>query len=346
MNSHSIFRAACHGSWATCLGIAAGLVCCSMTRAATVTLLDDQLADGTAANNNLPSSSEQWFGGSTGAAYNVTTGKGSLVYTTATNSTKLWTYFTSDQSAPDGNQPHNSVTHLNVGDALTQSLSFRLPTGATVSSAAAISTNLRMGMFFDPTDARVQSNVNNDGGGSATSPWQDATGYGLFFGLTNAAAPTGSEFQLNKRTANNTSLIGSGGAFTQPSKGGTATSEALDTDYTVQLMVQITDATHADVTATLFSGRPADNNLVSLSTQTVTDAGATFGGTAVVGALPGNTGVYTDFDHFMFRDSSNVDSSQIDFTEFRVDFTSVPEPSTALVCLIGGAALRRRSRRG
>jgi hypothetical protein len=324
----------------------AGVGMAASSHAATVTLLDDKLADGTVANNNLPSSSEQWFGGSTGSAYNVTTGKGSLVYSGATNSTKLWTYFTRNQAAPDGSQPHNSVTHLNSGDTITQSLSFRVPTGATVSSVASISTNLRMGLFLDPTDARVQSNVNNDGGGSATSPWQDETGYALFFGATNAATPTGTEFQLNKRTINNTSLIGSGGAFTQPGKGGTPISEALDTDYTVQLKIALTDATHADVTASLFSGRPADNNLALLSSQTVTDAGTTFGSASVAaGGLPGSQGVYTDFDHFMFRDSSNVDSSQIDFTEFRVDLdAAVPEPSMALASLLGCTALIRRRR--
>src|SRR5690242_2167840 len=176
--------------WQISRAVATALFCCSISSAATITLLDDKLADGVAGNNNLPASSEQWFGGSTGAAYTVSAGKGALTYTTATNSTKLWTYFTSDQTAPNGLQPHNAVTHLNPGDVITQSLSFRIPTGATVSSVAGISTNLRMGLFLDPTDARVQSNTNSDGGGS-TSPWQDATGYGLFFGVTNAATPTG-----------------------------------------------------------------------------------------------------------------------------------------------------------
>jgi len=308
-------------------------------------LLDDTLADGTRNNNNLPTDSAQWFGGSTGATYTPSVGKGALVYTTATNSTKLWTYFTSDQSVPNGNQPHNSVTHLNVGDQLTSSLSFRVPTGATMGSAASVGTNLRFGVFLDPTDARVQTDANSDGGGAA-SPWQDATGYGVFFGLTSAGAPTGNEFQLNKRTANNTGLMSAGAAFTQPPKGGTPVGESLNTDYTIQLNFNVIDATHLDVTSTLFSGRPADNNLVPLSTQTVTDSGTTFGSAAVAaGGLPGSQGIYTDFDHFFFRDSSNADASEIDFTEFKVVLTpTVPEPASLSLLALGALSLVRRRR--
>src|SRR5205085_9140838 len=135
----------------------------------------------------------------------VTVTPGKLANGVGTSSRKNWTYFTSDLSAPDGNQPHNSVTQLGVGDTLKASLTFTMPNTIT-SNAASASRDFRWGFFFDPTDARVQADVNSDSGGG-TAPWTDATGYGVLMPLNSNPANTTNAFQIAKRTTSNSSLF-------------------------------------------------------------------------------------------------------------------------------------------
>jgi len=297
-------------------------------------LLDDTWADGNRTSTNLPSDSPTWIGQSAANGSNSVS-PGSLDFVLPTNSLKVWEYFTSDNSAPDGNQPHNSVTQLSVGDTLTASVTFELPAGAL--SPAGASKNFRIGLFHDPTDARVQADVNSDGGGGA-APWTDALGYNIQLPLHGTSSGT-NPLQIGKRTASNSSLMGSSGAYTFAPTGGTAFSLAANTSYTVQLLLDVVSATQLDVTASVLQGNTV------LSTLTVTDAGSTFGGNAVVGALPGNNGIYTNFDQLFFRNSDNSQATQLSFTNWRVEHV-VPEPTSWALFTLGGVAfvvVRRRS---
>src|SRR5438132_9409370 len=85
-------------------------------------ILNDTWADGNRSSTSLPTDSPTWIGQSSGNGSNSVS-SGSLNFTLPTNSLKVWEYFTSDNTAPDTNQPHNSVTQLNVGDKLTTSVS-------------------------------------------------------------------------------------------------------------------------------------------------------------------------------------------------------------------------------
>src|SRR5262245_16543208 len=136
-------------------------------------LLNDSWTDGDRSNTALPNDSATYVGVSTSDGGSLAVVPGALKNVMGTSSRKNWTYFTSDFSVPDGNLTHNAVTHLNVGDTLTASLTLTLPNGAT---SASTSKDFRFGLFLDPTDPRVQADVNSDGGGG-TSPWQDETGY-------------------------------------------------------------------------------------------------------------------------------------------------------------------------
>ncbi len=294
-------------------------------------LLNDTWADGERASINLPTNSPIWIGQSAGNGSNSVSA-GSLNFNLPTNSLKVWTYFTSNNSAPDGNQPHNAVTSLAVGDMLTAEASFRLPTGA--STTAGTGKNFRLGVYHDPTDARVQADVNSDGGGD-TAPWTDALGYVVQLPLHGSASGT-NPLQIGKRTTSNSSLAGSGGAYAFAPTGGSAYSLAANTVYTVQLMLSRVSASQLDVTASLKQGNTV------LSTLTASDTGAAFGGTAIGGGLlPGSQSPYTNFDHFFIR---NSDSTQVNpqpngdlrFTNFRVDHKPIPEPTT--MWLLGLAA--------
>jgi hypothetical protein len=303
------------------------------TAARAAVLLNDSWTDGSRAESNLPTESAVWVGVSTSDGGSFTTAPGALKNVMGTSSRKNWTYFTSNGTAPDGNQPHNAVTHLNVGDVLKTSLTFTLPSGAT---AASTGKDFRFGVFFDPTDARVQSDVNSDGGGG-TNPWTDATGYAVQFPL-NSSATNSSPFQIQKRTTSNSSLLGSNSAYTLAPTGGSLYSNAGNTSYTASLSFNVVSATQLDVTATLAQGSTV------LATQTVSDLGTSFGGTAIgAGLLPGSQSIYRDFDHLFFRMASNTETAEIDFTNFKVELTSVPEPSAMLLtALMGGGLVSRR----
>ncbi len=306
-------------------------------------LLDDTWADGNRSSVNLPTDSPTWIGQTAGNGSNNVS-PGSLNFVLPTNSLKVWTYFTSDLSAPDGNQPHNSVTQLNVGDMLTAETSFRMPTGA--STTAGNGKNYRVGMFFDPTGARVQSDTNSDGGGTG-NPWSDATGYIVQLPIHGSNSGN-NPIQIGKRTTSNTSLAGSSGAYAFATTGGTSYAmSGINTVYTVQLMLNVVSATQLDVTASVLQGNTV------LSTHTVSDTGTVFGGTNIAGGLlPGSQSIYTKFDQLFVRNSDSTQvnpqtNGEFSFTNFRIDHKQVPEPTTLVFALFGGVTLvtlRNRNR--
>jgi hypothetical protein len=287
-------------------------------------LLNDTWADADRTNTSLPNDSATWIGQSSGNGTTTVTAGALNFAPPPTNSLKVWEYFTSDNSAPDGSLAHNSVTQLGVGQQLITSVSFQLKdVGATTGK------NFRVGLFFDPTDARVQSDTNSDGGGG-TAPWTDATGYAVQFPLSSAS--NSNPLQIGKRTVSNSSLLGSGGAFTFASTGGGAYSMANDTTYTLQFVFDVVSASQLDVTASLLQGN------TTLSTLTVSDTGASFGTTAVSGALPGNNAIYTKFDQLFFRNSDNSQASSISFSNWKVELV-VPEPASAVLVILATLSL-------
>jgi hypothetical protein len=304
-------------------------------QAAPIILLDDSFADGDRTSVNLPSSSPVYIGQTAANGSNSVT-TGALNYVLPSNSLKQWTYFTSDNSAPGGTQPHNAVTNIaGAGSTLRAQTNFVLPAGAT---AASTSKNFRIALFFDPTDARVQSDVNSDGGGGA-APWTDAVGYILQMPL-NSSSSGSNPLQLGKRTTSNSSLAGSSGAFSFAATGGAAYALAEDVTYTARLDLAVVSPTQLDVTATLLQGATV------LSTHTVSDTGTAFGATAIAaGLLPGSQGIYTNFDQFFFRNSDNTQATELSFTNFNVVANVVPEPASLAVIGFGAVSMLRRTRR-
>jgi hypothetical protein len=147
---------------------------------------------------------------------------------------------------------------------------------------------------------------------------------------------------LEKRTTSNSSLLGSGGAYTAAPTGGTAYALADNTTYTLQLSFNEVSAGDMAVTTTLLQGS------TTLSTLTTDDTGTAFGGAAIAsGLLTGSQSIYTNFDQFFFRNSDATQATTLDFTNYSVNLSAtVPEPaSLAMFAIAGGwiAARRRRA---
>jgi hypothetical protein len=323
--------------WA--LALAAGLAFGAASSARATILLNDSLADGTRTSANLPSESPIYVGISNGNGGSATTSVGKLAFVEGTGSQRLWTYFTSDNSVPNGSQPHNAVTTLTTGQVLTVAITFTIPSSATIAgSPSTTSRDFRFGIFFDPTDPRVQTDVSSDGGGTG-NPWQDSTGYAVTIPINSQLTTSTNELQISKRTTNNTSLLGSSSALTTASSGGSVFAWQTNTSYTVQLSMTDVSASEVDVTSSILSGSTL------LSTVTDVDAGTTFGGVSTTsGNLTGATSPYTKFDQMFFRMGSQ-EATEFDFTNFSAVLTPVPEPASIGLVGIGLSFALMRMRR-
>jgi hypothetical protein len=280
-------------------------------------LLDDTWADGSRAETSLPNESAVYTGisGSGGGALNTT--PGTLAQTVATDSMKIWTHF-----ATDGNE-----VNVGVGQQLVATVDFILK-GQLYDNT---SRSFRLGLFNDPTNAQVLTDVNDDGGGT-DDPWQDSTGYQVQIPFTGGPGST-APMQIFKRVNTNTSLGGSGGAYSSSSSGGTAIIESLDTPYTLTFELDRVSSTQMDITVSLADGSGV------LSTHTVSDQGVTF----TAGSLPDSGSIYTTFEHMFIRTSNQTSvANGIDYKRFKVEL--IPEPSALALLSLGGLTLLRRRR--
>jgi hypothetical protein len=321
---------------------------CSVSHAQTV-LLNDSFASGNRTTSSgvvqpvyvgaSTSDNTVYFNAGTEVLNDaVNTVPGKMQNLVGTGSRKIWTYFTPDGQAPDSNNPPSDFLSMQVGQTLTATTSFVIPstvyttgnvpgpssnTLADLSASGAKKTDLRFGLFYDPGDytatppnppttfARILTDTNNDSGTVApatTTPWEFSQGYMFSIPIgTNASSLQASETQIGKRT-NNTGgndLMAHTGNFVLATTGGTAVSETFNQVYTVQIQLHEVSATHMDVTANVYQGSATGT---PVSTNTVSDIGtgdpslgggsATFGGVAIVPGTNANAAVVNNTSIF------------------------------------------------
>lgn len=249
-------------------------------------MLDDKWADSSRAESKRPKEAAVWVG----READVVAKPGALSTAMTPASQKIWTYFT-------GADP---IT-LAVGEKLKASVSF-IPRGAL---SEGTSRSFRIGLFHDATSPRVESDVNDDAGGS-NMPWKDVKGYAVQVLVTGGEFSSTKPFDLGKRiNLESTSLLGTSGDYVKVS-GGEPVALALDKEYTVTLDVERTSETQVDLTASFNQGSEV------LSSWSVADDGS------YLGTEP----VYDKFDLLFIRISNDTTTAdRIEFTNFKVELT-------------------------
>jgi hypothetical protein len=253
-------------------------------------LLNENWADGSRSENKLPDEAAVRVG----RVADVTVKDGALSVTLSPASQKLWTYFSEK----------DPVT-LKVGQSLKASVSF-IPRGALSEST---SRSLRIGLFHDSTNPRVEKDLNSDAGGP-DAPWTDAKGYAVQVLVAGGEYGSAKPFDLGKRlNLESQTLLGTSGDYVKVS-GGQPVALELDKEYTVTLAVQRVSDSQVDITATYLQGDK------ELSTWTVSDDGSS------LGSRP----VYDTFDMLFIRISNReTTADKIDFTNFKVELMPAEE---------------------
>jgi hypothetical protein len=267
--------------------VGAGL--CLLLGAASVqgqVLLDDKWSDGSRAESKRPAEAAVWVGRDA----DVSVKKESMSTALTPGSQKIWTYFTDKEPVA-----------LKVGQTLKASISF-IPRGALSEST---SRSLRIGLFHDPTNPRVEKDLNNDGGGP-DAPWADAKGYAVQVLVAGGEYSSTKPFDLGKRTnLESKTLLGTSGDYTKVS-GGQPVALAIDKEYTITFEIDRVSETQTDLIVGYRQGKE------ELSSWSVTDDGS------YLGTEP----AYDKFDMLFVRLSNNTTlSDKIDFTNFKVELT-------------------------
>lgn len=282
-------------------------------------IVNDSWADGGRGNGADPLDSNWWTSSSTAG---IEVAVGSLGMVTGTSGRGIHTVFPTQ-------------TLANVGDKLVATYTFTTP--ATIGSGAA--GGFRAGLFDTLGRAGLDADVNASSGtpnslygwGTGASPVGPGTA-GLPGYMLDMDVGTGSEdlsFRAHDAgTVNPTGrLMGTTTGFAQISPTGPdgAFTFAPNTSYTGSMTLQRISATDMQITGTL-----------GAATHTVTDA---FDSTSV-----GMLAFWANSNVFGSSGTAGQADNGIDFTNVKIEFIPVPEP-TSIVLLMFSALLAVGTRR-
>ncbi len=304
MNCHSSKRA--RGSWAACcVVIAASLAAAPMAQAAVI--VDDSWADGGRDNGPDPLDTNWW---TSSASSGIEVSVGSLGLVTGTSGRGIHTVFPTQ-------------TLANVGDSLNATYTFTTP--PTVGSGG--TGGFRVGLFDTLGRAGLDANISSSSGSpSALYGWGTGAGgpgtAGLPGYMLDMDVGTGSEdLSFRKHdsgTVNPTGrLMGTTAAFTQLSPTGPdgVYAFAPNTTYTGSFTITRLNATEMQLTGTL-----------GAATHTVTD---TIDSTDV-----GMLAFWANSNLFGSSSTPNSPDNGIDFSNIRIEFTPIPEPTSMILALL------------
>ncbi|QDS99958.1 PEP-CTERM sorting domain-containing protein [Adhaeretor mobilis] len=321
------------------LSLAACIAVCMLAtslRAATTTIVDDSFADGDFAKTGALDTN--WWTSSSSSGKEISVGSLGLV--TGTSGRGIHTVF-----------PTQSLT--NIGDSLKASYSFTTP--ATIDTSGGNGSALRIGLY----DTLGRAGLDADISASSGSP-NDLYGWGIAVGgpgtlaipgymldmdvFNDGEAANATESDLNFRAHASNTVTGTGRLMATTSGFDSVPSSGPDvgytfspnTDYEGSFMVTRISATEFELTATL-SGTSVGTSGAFSASHTTTDE---FDSDSF-----GFLGFHTNSNKFGSSNSAGDADNGIDFSNIKIEFSQVPEPSS-MILLMGAMfaipAIRRK----
>jgi hypothetical protein len=297
--------------YSNAIAIAAATLCGVASSGHATILVNDTWADGERSStgpDGFGGIDSAWFVGGTGAT--LTPSVGHLVMGIPTGSGSFTTYF-----APEA----TPVNLANAGDNLTITWVF---TTGTI-GANNTSQNFRLAVVDTSAAARISTDV---------PPVNDAfPGYAMFMNMGTTLGNS-SPFRLFERNVASGDLLSSSGNWVALGTTGAANGApgyANNTQYTYTMSLTRNVANGLDIVSTMVGGNLNTSGTASVSFTDTTP----------------NSFIY---DTFAIRPSGSASTADsFDTTLFRVDFTSVPEPSALTLVGLGVVAFAgcRRMRR-
>jgi hypothetical protein len=272
-------------------------------------VVDDSWASGT--RTSPPNDAGWWYSSSSSA---IEVGTGFLGLVTGSSGRGIHGTFASQA--------------LNVGDTLTATVMFTTP--ATVTSTGGGGANFRFGLF-DTTG----HNLAQDLSASSSSPnaeYNNLNGYMMDFDVN----PTTTTANIQFRERSNPSsgqLLASTSDYTSLSGGGDPYSILANTAYTGVISLTRTGADSLDLSGSLFQGASL------LSTWIASDA------SGIVSTI-GSIAFHANSNIFGSSSTPDTANNGVDFTNIKIKYIAVPEPTAFALAGLGIASLlivRRRS---
>jgi hypothetical protein len=271
-------------------------------------IVDDSWASGT---RTSPPNDAGWWYSTSSSAIEVSVGDLGLV--TGTSGRGIHGTFTAQT--------------LGIGDTLTATFTFTTP--ATVTTSGGGGANFRIGLF-DTTG----HNLAQDLSASSSVPnteYNNLNGYMMDFDVNPTTTSTNIQFR-ERTNMSSGQLLASTTDYTSLSSGGGSYTFSPNTTYTGVWSVTRTGSDTLDLSGSLYLGATL------LSTYTGTDSS---GITSTFGALA----FHANSNIFGSSGTPGVADNGIDFSNIKIEFTAVPEPSALILTFLGLIGLMFTSRR-
>ena len=269
-------------------------------------IVDDSWADG-GRNNGADATDTDWWYSTGSTAIEVSVGSLGLV------------------TGGSGRGIHGTFSSqtLGIGDTLTATFTFNTP--ATVTTIGQ-STAFKIGLFDTTGHAGLAADITASSG-SPNAVYNNLNGYMMDLDVNMSGASTNNiSFRQRSNAASGQLMASTGDFLTLTNGGGDYTFAASTTGYKGVFSVKRTDTDMLDLTGALYLG----NTL--LSTFTGTDSNT------IVNAF-GMLAFHVNSSTFGTSGTPGTANNGIDFSNIKIEYTAIPEPSTLALAAIGLAGL-------
>ena len=261
-----------------------------------VVIVDDSWADGGRDNGADPLDTDWWYSTSSSA---IEVSVGSLGLVTGGAGRGIHGTFASQA--------------LGIGDTLTATFTFTTP--ATVTAAGGGGANFRIGLF-DTTAHTLAQDIS-----TPSALYTNLNGYMMDFDVNPSTTSTNIQFRQRTNAASQ-NLLSATGDYTSIASGGASYPFLANTTYTGVFSLTRTGADSLDLSGALYQG------VSLLSSTTVSDVSGIVSDIGMIGFHANSS---------IFGSSSTVGQADngIDFSNIKIEFIAVPEPSSLALATIG-----------